>query len=359
MKIFVADDSAAIQKVVHLAFTGFDCEILVAETAVSLAAMVKQTTPDIVLADPKLAGVEGPESLKKILGDTKVLLLLGSYESIDESLWKEQGFTQSIKKPFVGRDLIDLVARLCPGLKELPKEDLGGSFTNEPTRTNQMTMTTLDIDLDFLTQPEESDVQLEVEIPQPLVQAKDRGKKAFEEPSGDQSSTLAPKTGIKSSTIPVQQLDLGQAAEVSFDSRNESSKGQQPKATPELDLDFHESWAQESSSSQEIAEPPRTSGRHSEPAELSSKVHLKDRDLVSGRSEHGDAYSQSRNTSVSLDPEAILKPLWPKIQELIRIEIKQYLDLNFKAQIPGIAKEVIAAEIRRLSEEKARINIDN
>jgi CheY-like chemotaxis protein len=352
MKIFVADDSAAIQKVVRLAFTGFDCDILVAESAVSLAAMIKQSSPDIVLADPKLAGLDGPESLKSILGSEKVILLLGSYEAIDEALWKQHGFDQTIKKPFVGRVLIELVARLCPDLKELNKSDQGGSFSEEPTRTNQMAMTTLDIDLDFLNQPEESDVQLDVEIPQPVVQAKDKGKKAFDDHKGLSNSDQILNDSLKSSGVPVQQLDLSQVPDRTF----ERSHDFKAKVSPELDLELGESMAKENSMSPGTRE--RAGEFNLQPPGFANKSPVHERDIARDRALVKES-SHHQSSPVSLDPEALLKPHWPKIQEMIRIEIKQYLDLNFKAQIPTIAKEVIAAEIRRLSEEKARINIDN
>ena len=366
MRIFVADDSAAIQKVVRLAFTGYECEILVAESAVSLASMLKQTPPDVVLADPKLAGIDGPETLKKILGSTKVILLLGSYESIDESLWRDHGFEETIKKPFVGKILIEAVARLGSELKLVKAREQGASeeFSHEPTRTNQMAMATLDIDLDFFQKPEDSDVQLDVAIPQPLVQAKDRGKKAFDEDKGIATVDLG------AHKVPELTLDPGQPADWNPVSKGELSSKHQAAPSPKAALDIGLDLGQHPTKPQAPAEKvsfsmgddtssldehrnlrgfSQTSSPH-QPIDTSKRRE-------SSQGPHGIQGESS--PAVNLDPEKLLNPYWPRIQELIRVEIRQYLDLHFKAQIPGIAKEVIAAEIRRLSEEKARINIDN
>ncbi len=365
MRIFVADDSAAIQKVVRLAFAGYDCEILEAESAVSLASMLKQTPPDVVLADPKLAGIDGPESLKRILGATKVILLLGSYESIDEGLWRDHGFGETIKKPFVGKVLTEAVARLCPHIKPIPSKDqpFSGSFSAEPTRTNQMAMTSLDIDLDFLQQPEDSDVQLDVSIPQPEVQVKDRGKKAFDEDKGISTLDLA------SSEAPDVTLELKIPAEFHTPSKGNLTAKHQSEPIPKgalhlnLELDREPIQSQAEEEKAHFSKPDHASapGRAGNPSELREPAAVSQPvGMGQNRASSKPVDSlQPETVAANLDPDSLLRPYWPRIQELIRIEIRQYLDLHFKAQIPGIAKEVIAAEIRRLSEEKARINIDN
>ncbi len=370
MRIFVADDSAAIQKVVRLAFTGYDCEILEAESAVSLASMLKQTPPDVVLADPKLAGIDGPEALKKILGATKVILLLGSYESIDEGLWSDHGFVETIKKPFVGKVLTETVARLCPQWIQNPSKDLSfsGAFAGEATRTNQMALTTLDIDLDFLHQPEDSDLPLEVSIPQPEVQAKDRGKKAFHEDKGISSLDLGSDSSMTSEPKTTAEVHPSSKGNLTAKHQSEASaKGAIP-LNLELDRPLIKPQVSQTpqareekalfSKSDQVAPP----GRVSDDRELRDPVsasHSKDLGNHKSSPERLQVLSPDSGLSANLDPESLLKPYWPRIQELIRIEVRQYLDLHCKAQIPGIAKEVIAAEIRRLSEEKARINIDN
>ncbi|MEI8025712.1 MAG: response regulator [Pseudomonadota bacterium] len=365
MRIFVADDSAAIQKVVRLAFTGYDCEILEAESAVSLASMLRQTPPDVVLADPKLAGIDGPESLKKILGTTKVILLLGSYESIDENLWRDHGFGETIKKPFVGKVLTEAVARLCPHIKQIPSKDqpFSGSFAGEPTRTNQMAMTTLDIDLDFLQQPDDSDVQLDVSIPQPEVQVKDRGKKAFEEDRGISTLDLGSHEPPNVTLEPKIAAEFQHASKGNLTAKHPTEPS--PKGAFHLDLELDGEPIKPQTREEKVhfskPEHGSTPGKAGNLREVTEPVAASQpREVRQHRaSPQPLESSKPESAAANLDPDSLLRPYWPRIQELIRIEIRQYLDLHFKAQIPGIAKEVIAAEIRRLSEEKARINIDN
>jgi hypothetical protein len=67
-------------------------------------------------------------------------------------------------------------------------------------------------------------------------------------------------------------------------------------------------------------------------------------------------YDHTSATAVDMD--ALVAMIWPRLQELIRSEVKQYLDGQVKGQIPQLAKEVIMSEIRRLTDEKARIHVD-
>ena len=83
--------------------------------------------------------------------------------------------------------------------------------------------------------------------------------------------------------------------------------------------------------------------------------------LVGERGQQGSPVgtsTSSANLAQMIDPEKILAQLWPRIHDLVRSEVRQYLEVYLKSQLPTLTKDVITQEIRRLSEEKARINID-
>ena len=360
MKIYVADDSAAIQKVVRLAFSGLPFEIHDAESLISLGSMILHAPPDLVLADPKLSGIGSPNDLKKVIQAIPVVLLIGSYDAINEDEWKDAGFSVLLKKPFGGKALIDLAQSLLPAftppggvrpdilsVPTVPTVPTVPSFLgSEPTMTNQMaaaqstnrvSTSQISLELDLLPSSEDLEITPDVSILQPLTQTLDKGKKAFQ-PS---IASLDDELGL-SEIVPPKSNLLGGGDQsiknIAFPS-NESMVGvPEIKNTPISGLTV-----------------PNLA-----PAAVRPSPAVME-GLVGERGQQGSPVgtsTSSANLAQMIDPEKILAQLWPRIHDLVRSEVRQYLEVYLKSQLPTLTKDVITQEIRRLSEEKARINID-
>lgn len=114
IKILVADDSADIQRVVGLAFSGEDTIVeSVSDGALALDA-IRNFGPDVVLADVSMPGCNGYEICAGIkqdpeLADTAVILLAGTFEPFDESEASRVQCNGHLTKPLDTSELIETV----------------------------------------------------------------------------------------------------------------------------------------------------------------------------------------------------------------------------------------------------------
>lgn len=117
-KLLLADDSVAIQKVIDLTFTDEGMEVTTVGDGQDALARLEQSTPDVVLADVYMPGVDGYELCKFIKQDERfrgvpVMLLVGSFEPFDEAEAKLAGADDVVTKPFQSiRDLVSRVGSL-------------------------------------------------------------------------------------------------------------------------------------------------------------------------------------------------------------------------------------------------------
>ena len=117
-KILVADDSATIQKVIKIAFARLTYEILEATSFPQAANLILDAhPPSMVILDANLPGLHGPEGIHKLLGQQKipVLLLVGSYDTINEDVYRQAGFQHFLRKPFESQDIVSYAEKLLLG----------------------------------------------------------------------------------------------------------------------------------------------------------------------------------------------------------------------------------------------------
>jgi len=123
-KLLVADDSVAIQKVIDLTFTDEGMEVTAVGDGVSARNRLEEITPDIVLADAFMPGIDGYELCRIIraserLREIPVMLLVGSFEPFDETEARRAGASAVVTKPFQSiRDLVSRVGSLLGGKSE-------------------------------------------------------------------------------------------------------------------------------------------------------------------------------------------------------------------------------------------------
>lgn len=128
--LLLADDSATIQKVVDLTFTDEGLEVITVSDGQQALEKLDDLTPDIVLADvfmPGLNGYQVCEYIKRTerLSHIPVMLLVGSFEPFDEAEARRVGADDYLTKPFQSiRTLIGKVGNLLSG---------GGAGSEEAT----------------------------------------------------------------------------------------------------------------------------------------------------------------------------------------------------------------------------------
>ena len=127
-KLLVADDSAAIQKVIDLTFSDEGMTVTTVDNGRAALQQLEQfPPPDIVLADASMPENGGFELCQIIKGNERftaipVVLLISSFEPFDEAQAKAAGADEIVTKPFQSiRDLVSRVGSLLGGAA--PAED--------------------------------------------------------------------------------------------------------------------------------------------------------------------------------------------------------------------------------------------
>jgi CheY-like chemotaxis protein len=127
-KLLLADDSIAIQKVIDLTFTDEGMEVTTVGNGQDALEKLNQFTPDVVLADVYMPGVDGYELCKFIKESERfrgipVMLLIGTFEPFDEAEAKRVGADDVVTKPFQSiRQLVSRVGSLLSDETAAKKE---------------------------------------------------------------------------------------------------------------------------------------------------------------------------------------------------------------------------------------------
>jgi CheY-like chemotaxis protein len=123
--IVLADNSYTIRRIVELSFSEEkEIELVSFENSLNLREKLLELRPQIVLVDIKLPEFNGYEVCKFVqesekLAGTKVFLLKGGFEPVDENMLKNLQYVDIITKPFDSNALVSNIKKL---MEEMPKE---------------------------------------------------------------------------------------------------------------------------------------------------------------------------------------------------------------------------------------------
>lgn len=124
-KLLLADDSAAIRKVIELTFADEGMEVTTVGDGRSALDKLELSRPDVVLADAFMPEIDGYELCRLIKQDERftqipVMLLVSSFDPFDEGEAQRTGADDIVTKPFQSiRQLVSRVGSLLGG----PDED--------------------------------------------------------------------------------------------------------------------------------------------------------------------------------------------------------------------------------------------
>ena len=120
-KLLLADDSAAVQKVIELTFADEGMEVFSVGDGQSALDKLEHLSPDVVLADAFMPGLSGYELCRSMKDDQRfaqipVMLLISSFAPFDEAEAQRAGADDVITKPFQSiRQLVTRVDSLLSG----------------------------------------------------------------------------------------------------------------------------------------------------------------------------------------------------------------------------------------------------
>ncbi|MCP5052993.1 MAG: response regulator [bacterium] len=128
--IVLADNSYTIRRIVELSFSEEkEIELVSFENSLNLREKLLELRPQIVLADIKLPEFNGYEVCKFVqesesLQHTKVFLLKGGFEPVDEEILKSLRYVDIITKPFDSNALVSNIKKL---LEDMPEQEAGAA----------------------------------------------------------------------------------------------------------------------------------------------------------------------------------------------------------------------------------------
>jgi CheY-like chemotaxis protein len=112
-KLLVADDSPTIQKVVGITLANTDYEIVQALSESELFGILESDSFDLVLLDFNLSEeIDGYELCKKVRDispQSKLLVMLGTFDTVDDNRLEELGVVEKVIKPFESSKFIQKI----------------------------------------------------------------------------------------------------------------------------------------------------------------------------------------------------------------------------------------------------------
>lgn len=117
-RVLVADDSLTIQKVIGITLANSGYELVECLNEADLFRKIQSNHFDLVLLDFNLSetrtGYEISKQINQKLPNTSIIVMLGTFDTVDESRFEDCGITDKIVKPFESskfikkcRDLLD------------------------------------------------------------------------------------------------------------------------------------------------------------------------------------------------------------------------------------------------------------
>lgn len=136
-RLLLADDSLTIQKVVNLTFSDEGFDVQTVGDGDSALAAIRETPPDIVLADVNMPGADGYSICEQLRGSEAtsripVILLVGSFEPFDEERAGAVGADAFLTKPF--QSIRQLISQVNELLAAVPSTNghTAERFSDEP-----------------------------------------------------------------------------------------------------------------------------------------------------------------------------------------------------------------------------------
>lgn len=404
-RILIADDSPTIHKVVQLTLASSGHDLQIASKPEELFNKLKSNEYDLVLLDFTLSDKDDGYALAKKINEinrTRILAMLGTFDSIDDNKMVEVGILDKIQKPFESQKFISLCNQLI-------ETDIS-SFTANQAMESQTTEEGSSLDDDWIVNNQTQNIEesepfessLAEDSPQmsyeseldswgvnlPGVIGKDRTGPIFPPiiekttPSMDLASMVEDDLAEDRNTFdfkaedPNKNLSFASLDELApeedewhsevLDTSEKEKSSQQLMELSEVEND--DFWAVDDAASLQSEEDEEvrndlspsqveTSKEQEEDFQFHIDVApMKEEDLeLPGQSlSSNEATSEAQVTFTNLNTdeivEKVIEKLTPKLEELVQKLIASKVEEISWEVIPDLAENLIKTEIRRISE---------
>ncbi|WP_141732107.1 response regulator [Oligoflexus tunisiensis] len=348
----VIDDSSTIQRVIKLAFQGYDVVISEADTCQEAAREIMAHPPSLVIADAALGGVQGVQdflALRARAPGAPFIILEGSYDNIDEAQFRSAGFLHFLKKPFDGAQLLSITRQALGRALPYRGEAAVAAAAGAPQAHAQPTMT---------MPPPPPPVRSARSAGDPSGFGQDAMHQGFDLGLHDRGGTVAPDPRSQMSVAAAPGADTRTMAQTIV---SEVRSVAQSQVAAEL-RHMQGAPAADRGAFPQHAAPAHAMtasgsyGRKESPVSFS----LEDDEALppptaaampSGRAETGWEGPRAAGSHLG----NILEPmLQEEMEKLVRVAVEDYCRKHFA----GIARDLIQRELDRLTQDRSRLLMD-
>lgn len=176
-RVLVADDSLTIQKVIGITLANSGYELVECLNEAELLRKVQSNHFDLILLDFNLSdshsGYDLAKQINKAMPDAAIIVMLGTFDTVDDSQFEACGISDKIIKPFESTKFIKKCRDLIEGKRETP-------VATKPANAESIFSKVDDIDM------------WKVDAPQIHTKDEDEGASAVEEIVNAQTAALDP-----------------------------------------------------------------------------------------------------------------------------------------------------------------------
>ena len=224
-KVLIADDSLTIQKVIGITLANSGYELIECLNEAELFRKVQSNHFDLILLDFNLSdsrsGYELAKQINNAMPGAAIIVMLGTFDTIDESQFEACGIADKIVKPFESTKFI----KKCREILEGNRPIISSEKKAAPAEINQaddldmwkVDAPVLNNDNDEFTHELESEIQTSKLDPlssemegwgfTPSTQLEDKFQKAFP-PTIEEASDVSILDRLQSSSVFVQNEEL-------------------------------------------------------------------------------------------------------------------------------------------------------
>lgn len=122
-QILLVDDNPTNLQVLYQTLEGHGYRLLAARSGKDAIAIAERTTPDLILLDVMMPGMDGPATLEALRrlqsgGRTPIVFMTARVQSQEVDRYRELGAVDVIAKPFDPLKLADTVREIWDSLED-------------------------------------------------------------------------------------------------------------------------------------------------------------------------------------------------------------------------------------------------
>lgn len=376
-KVLIADDSLTIQKVIGITLANSGYELVECLNEAELFRKIQSNHFDLILLDFNLSdsrsGYELAKQINNIMPGAAIIVMLGTFDTIDESQFESCGIADKIVKPFESTKFIKKCRELLEGTRPAQLHEKKSAVLEKIEAENKSDVDMWHVDAPAIGKVEENfEKDLETDVPTskldplsseiegwgftPSNQLEDRFQKVFP-PTIEEASDVSILDRLQSSSVFVhedldeKELDADET-DPSFEVPQDIHRNLLSEIEEEISADSF--WAVDEVVPLKAEEESYIGETNLDEvtADLTETVqNFQQREAIAATSVVET--ETGADTIIHMDQDELVEKLKislrPLIEEMVREFCKQQAEKVAWEVIPDLAENLIRKEIKEIS----------